>query len=133
MRRAKRTDISALRLLAAPAAAESVSRTETRHWRRLASDPQLDFYVAEQAGAVQGMLLMCYVRSLGSPGWQALLDLIVRPAAADIAQALLDFAKARARQRGCQQLLVQSDRADRQLLTQNGFAAAGPLFSCSLA
>ena len=79
MRRAKRTDISALRLLAAPAAAESVSRTETRHWRRLASDPQLDFYVAEQAGAVQGMLLMCYVRSLGSPGWQALLDLIVRP------------------------------------------------------
>jgi len=132
IRRAKRTDIPALRLLAAPAAAESISRAETRHWRRLASDPRLDFYVAEQAGTVQGMLLVCYVRTLGSPGWQALLDLIVRPAAADIARALLDFAKARARQRGCQQLLVQSARADRRLLTQNGFAAAGPLFACSL-
>ena len=133
IRRAKRTDISALRLLAAPAAAESISRAETRHWRHLASDPRLDFYVAEQAGAVQGMLLVYYMRPLGSPGWQALLDLIVRPAVApDIAQALLDFAKARARQRGCQQLLVQSDRADRQLLTQNGFAAAGPLFACPL-
>ena len=133
IRRAKRTDIPALRLLATPAAAESISHTETRYWRRLASDPRLDFYVAEQAGAVQGMLLVCYVRTLGSPGWQALLDLIVRPAVApDIAQALLDFAKARARQRGCQQLLVQSDRADRQLLTQNGFAAAGPLFVCPL-
>lgn len=133
IRRAKRTDIPALRLLATPAAAKSISRTETRYWRRLASDPRLDFYVAEQAGAVQGMLLVCYVRTLGSPGWQALLDLIVRPAVVpDIAQALLDFAKARARQRGCQQLLVQSDRADRQLLTQNGFAAAGPLFACPL-
>ncbi len=133
MRRAKRTDIPALRLLAAPAAAEPISRAETHYWRRLASDPRLDFYVAEQAGAVQGMLLVCYVRTLGSPGWQALLDLIVRPAAApDIAQALLDFAKARARRRGCQQLLVQSARADRRLLTQNGFAAAGPLFACSL-
>ena len=133
IRRAKRADIPALRLLAAPAAAEPISRAETRYWRRLASDPRLDFYVAEQAGAVQGMLLVCYMRTLGSPGWQALLDLIVRPAVApDIAQALLDFAKARARQRGCQQLLVQSDRADRQLLTQNGFAAAGPLFACPL-
>ncbi|MCE2486483.1 MAG: hypothetical protein J4F42_13285 [Desulfurellaceae bacterium] len=133
IRRAKRTDIPALRLLAAPAGAELVSRAETRYWRRLASDPRLDFYIAEQAGAVQGMLLVCYVRTLGSPGWQALLDLIVRPAAApDIVQALLGFAKARARRRGCQQLLVQSDRADRQLLTQNGFAATGPLFACSL-
>lgn len=133
IRRAKRTDIPALRLLAAPAGAELVSRAETRYWRRLASDPRLDFYIAEQAGAVQGMLLVCYVRTLGSPGWQALLDLIVRPAAApDIVQALLDFAKARARRRGCQQLLVQSDRAARQLLTQNGFAATGPLFACSL-
>ena len=133
IRRAKRTDIPALRLLAAPAGAELVSRAETRYWRRLASDPRLDFYIAEQAGAVQGMLLVCYVRTLGSPGWQALLDLIVRPAAApDIVQALLDFAKARARRRGCQQLLVQSDRAARQLLTQNGFAATCPLFACSL-
>ena len=65
MRRAKRTDIAALRLLAAPAAAESISRAETRHWRRLASDPRLDCYVAEQAGAVQGLLLVCYVRTLG--------------------------------------------------------------------
>ena len=133
IRRAKRTDIPALRILAAPTAPGPISRVETRHWRRLVSDPALDFYVAEQADAIQGMLLVCYVRTLGSPGWQALLNMIVRPAAGqDIAQALLDFAKARARKRGCQQLRVQSDRPYRELLIQNGFIEAGTLLSCPL-
>ena len=81
IRRAKRTDIPALRILTTPSTPGPISRAETRHWRRLASDPTLDFYIAEQAGAVQGMLLVCYVRTLRSSGWQALLDMIVRPTA----------------------------------------------------
>lgn len=133
IRRAKRTDIPVLRILATPRGPGPISRAETRHWRRLASDPALDFYVAEQAGAVQGMLLVCYVRALSSSGWQALLDMTVHPAAGqDVAQALLDFAKVRARKRVCQQLWVQSDRPYRELLIQNGFVPADTLLSCPL-
>ncbi len=131
IRRAKRTDIPALRTLASPSASGPISRVETRRWRHLAGDPALDFYVAEQTGTVQGMLLVCYVRTLGSPGWQALLDMLVGPAAGqDIARALLNFAKARARKRGCQQLW--GHRADRELLLHNGFATADGLLSCRL-
>lgn len=131
VRRAKRTDIPALRTLASPRASGPISRAETRRWRRLAGDPTLDFYVAEQTGTVQGILLVCYVRTLGSPGWQGLLDMLVGPAAdQDIARALLNFAKARARKRGCRQLW--GHRADRELLLHNGFATVDDLLSCRL-
>ena len=108
-----------------------------RHWRRLASDPSLDFYVAEQAGSLQGMVLVGYLRSLHNPGWRASLDITVLASAAEgIGQALLDFAKARARKRGCQLMYLQAcnapERGDEELLKQNGFCGAGTLLSCPL-
>ena len=148
IRRGKRTDIPALRALLSPAVKPDIPKQETRYWRRLAADPSIDFYVAEHAGTLQGMVLVCYIRRLDYHGWCAVLDFVVSVSTAeaeredmsgvrnDIGQALLDFAKARAHKRGCQQLLVHRLEPDAQLkqelLTRNGFQPAGPLFSCSL-
>ncbi|MBI3245771.1 MAG: GNAT family N-acetyltransferase [Deltaproteobacteria bacterium] len=140
IRRGKRTDLPALQTLLypnvpdVPVAADTV---HTRHWRRLASDPGLDFYVAEQEGAILGMLLVCYVRELRECGWQAIMDTVL-PASASglLGQNLLDFAKARARQRGCRRLLAwrRDTMDDHQVtaLTQGGFHAVGDVLSCDL-
>lgn len=152
IRRGKRTDAPALRALsfaiagsihaedAQPAtqpASQGLLKHEIQHWRRLASDPALDFYVAEQAGNLQGIILVGYLRSLHHPGWRASLDITVSASASkDVGQALLDFAKARARQRGCQLMYLQACNApglgDEELLKRNGFSAAKTLLSCPL-
>ena len=149
IRRGKRTDAPALRALsftiagsirdpkAIQEASQDLTKQEIQHWRRLASDPALDLYVAEQAGSLQGIVLVAYLRSLHNPGWRASLDITV-PASADeeIGQALLDFAKARARKRGCQRMDIQACNApglgDEELLKRNGFSDAGTLLSCLL-
>jgi GNAT superfamily N-acetyltransferase len=118
-------------------ASQQMTKQEVRHWRRLASDPSLDFYVAEQAGSLQGMVLVGYLRSLHNPGWRASLDITVLASAAEgIGQALLDFAKARARKRGCQLMCIQDCQAiglgDEELLKRNGFSGVGTLLSCTL-
>jgi hypothetical protein len=144
----KRTDAPALRALSLAVAgsthnqkdqevSQDLTKKEIQHWRRLASDPALDFYVAEQAGSLQGMILVCYLRSLHTPGWRASLDItILASAAEEIGQALLDFAKARARKRGCQVIDLQACNAPalggEALLKRNGFSSAGTLLSCPL-
>ena len=58
------------------------------------------------------MVLVCYLRSLHSRGWRASLDITVLASAAEeIGQSLLDFAKARARKRGCQLMYLQACNA----------------------
>lgn len=137
IRRGKRTDFPALMALLAGSSGEA-SRGQVRHWRRLASDPGLDFYVAEQGGTIQGIVLVCYIRDLRCPGWQAILDVVV-PAADEygIVQALLAFAKARARKRGCQRLLVceveSKDNGRGVPLVSAGFRPIGEVLSCEVA
>jgi len=138
IRRGKRTDFPALMALLATESSGEASKGQIRHWRRLASDPGLDFYVAEQRETIQGMVLVCYIRDLRCPGWQAILDIVV-PASVEygIAQALLAFAKARARKRGCQRLLVCE--IERQGNSRNvslgpaGFRPIGEVLSCEVA
>lgn len=145
MRRGKRTDIPALRTLLTPAASQDITKRETRYWRRLAADPSVDFYVAEYAGIIRGMVLVCYIRGLDYHGWYAVLDFVVSAAADeaereemsnDVGQALIDFAKTRAHKRDCQQMLVYRLDPDslhkQELLTRQGFYPAGSLFSCTL-
>lgn len=138
IRRGKRTDFPALLTLLPAAQQRQPTKTEVRHWRRMASDLRHDFYVAEQAGAVRGIVLVCYIRTLKHHGWQALLDLVV--SAVDhchIGQKLLAFAKARARKRGCRTLLIytppdQEEQDARRFLAQAGFSRVGDVLSCEL-
>ncbi|HEV8716603.1 MAG TPA: GNAT family N-acetyltransferase [Candidatus Binatia bacterium] len=137
IRRGKRTDFPALTALVNAQAPCAATKAQIRHWRRLASDPRLDFYIAEQEGTIRGMVLICYVRELSRPGWQAILDVVVPLSAEDgIGQRLLDFVKERARRRGCQRLLVHEsnhERAGRYApLAQAGFHRVGDILCCGL-
>jgi N-acetylglutamate synthase-like GNAT family acetyltransferase len=138
IRRGRRTDVPALMGLLAATDHLTATKAQMRHWRRLASDPRHDFYVAEQAGAIRGMLLVCYVRELRKQGWQAILDMVTSASPeCTLDQELLAFAKMRARKRGCQHLMVWlTDRAgDEQLaaFTRAGFQRSGAVLSCGLA
>ena len=111
-----------------------MTKARVRWWRRLAADPAHDCYVAECDGTIQGLILLCYIRRLQQHGWEAILDMVVPPSASrEIRLALLDFAKARARQRGCQRVLAFSTKTDAlppATECQEGFAHAGHVFSC---
>lgn len=137
IRRGKRTDFPALLALLPSARQMAPTKTQVRHWRRVASDLRHDFYVAEQEGVILGMVLVCYIRSLTQEGWHALLDIVVSPVnACHIGQKLLAFAKARARKRGCRTLLMcapDEGEQDRRLpLAQAGFSRVGDVLSCEL-
>jgi N-acetylglutamate synthase-like GNAT family acetyltransferase len=137
IRRGRRTDFPALLALLSLAEQPETAKAQVRHWRRLASDPGHDFYVAEYQGLIQGMVLVSYIRGLKNSAWQAVLDMIVPSAVAgSVGQELLDFAKRRARQRGCQYLLTWypsgSLREPPPLLIQGGFSPAGEMLSCNL-
>ena len=137
IRRGKRTDLSALVDLLTPGAAALIDKSETRHWRRLAGDPSLDFYVAEHASAIQGVVLVCYIRTLQEHGWQAILDIaLASSSSSELARALVSFAKARARQRGCRRLLVLREKIEANghltVLQQGGFRPIGDVLSCDL-
>jgi N-acetylglutamate synthase-like GNAT family acetyltransferase len=137
IRRGRRTDFPALMALLAVGSSGEASKGQMRHWRRLACDPGLDFYVAEQQGKIHGIVLVCYIRDLRYPGWQAILNVVV-PAAEEygIVQALLAFAKARARKRGCQRLLVYEiesrDNGKEVSLDSAGFRPVGEVLSCEV-
>jgi len=108
-----------------------------QYWRRLASDPAHDFYVVEHQGALHGMVLVSYVRTLAHLGWLAVLDLAVTSTTpTDISFALIDFAKARARKRGCQRMVAypctNSERMPLTPLLETGFLRTGDVFSCPL-
>ena len=138
IRRGKRTDFPTLLQLLTPTALQEIEKAQIRYWRRVASDPAHDFYVAEQEGTVRGMVLVSYIRSLTSQGWQAVLDLVA-PASAlrDVGLLLLTFAKARAQQRGCQQIMVWNTATNQSeqltmLFCQAGFLHSGEVLSCAL-
>ena len=144
IRRGRRTDIVALQSVLCPESPldspAACSKAEVRHWRRLAQDPALDFYVAERNDALWGMILVSYIRALRFKGWQAILDMAVVPTAPpDIGLALLYFAKERARKRGGQALvwLTTGELSSVQMLTslliENGFHRVGHIWSCNLA
>jgi hypothetical protein len=137
IRRGRRTDLPALVELCASTTPTPTDKTQARHWRRLASDPNLDFYVAEQHGAIVGALLICYIRSLREQGWRAVLDIaFLASSSCTLGQELLTFAKARARQRGCRQLIAgyqeAADNGRLAALTQGGFLPVGEVLSCEL-
>ena len=137
IRRGRRTDLLALLSLLHPEPLAEIDQTHARHWRRLASDPGLDFYVAEYNGAIQGALLVCYVRALRTHGWQAILDVAFpSPPVQILEQELLNFAKARARKRGCRQLIAWLREAANSdwlaALAQGGFHTVGDMLFCNL-
>jgi N-acetylglutamate synthase-like GNAT family acetyltransferase len=137
IRRGKRTDLHSLTQLLNPLAFTHTAKAQVRHWRRLASDPSLDFYIAEQDGAVLGALLVCYIRALREQGWQAVLDVaLASTSSCELGQALVSFAKTRARKRGCRQLIVWRAEVTTQdyltILRQGGFRPTGDVLSCDL-
>jgi hypothetical protein len=137
IRRGRRTDLPALLALLHAEPSATIDKAQTRHWRRLASDPGLDFYIAERDGAIQGALLVCYIRALRAQGWQGILDVaFAPPSTRELEQEILNFAKARARKRGCRQLIAwRRDAAENgclTALTQGGFHQAGEVLSCDL-
>jgi N-acetylglutamate synthase-like GNAT family acetyltransferase len=138
IRRGKRTDFPLLLQLLAPTALQERDKAQVRHWRRVASSLLHDFYVAEQEGTVCGMVLVSYIRSLTSQGWRAILDFVAPVSALDnVGLLLLTFAKTRAQQRGCQQIMVWTTTQDQSeelstLFCQAGFLRSGEVLSCAL-
>ena len=138
IRRGHRTDFPLLLQLLAPTALQEVEKTQVRYWRRVASSPLHDFYVAEQDGIVCGMVLVSYIRGLTSQGWRAILDFVAPVSALDdVGLLLLTFAKTRAQQRGCQQIMVWTTTQDQSeelttLFCQAGFLRSGEVLSCAL-
>ncbi len=102
-------------------------RTDFPHWRRPASDPSLDFYIAEREGTIRRMVLVCYIRELSRPDWRAILD-IMAPVSVQrgISRVLLDFAKERARKRGGRELLMRCAREHDE--ERGGFPLLPPRF-----
>jgi hypothetical protein len=83
------------------------------------------------------MVLVSYVRTLVHLGWLAILNIAVVPLApGDISHRLIDFAKARARKRGCQRLVVYVSGSEPQMaltsLLETGFLRTGEVLSCPL-
>ncbi len=137
IRRGRRTDLPALLKLLHAESLVAIDKAQARHWRRLASDPGLDFYVAERNGAIQGAFLVCYVRALRTHGWQGVLDVAFsHTLTSSLEQELLNFAKARARKHGCRQLVMWPREAQERgylaALAQGGFHPIGDLLSCAL-
>jgi len=137
IRRGKRTDLPALRPFLAFPLTHDTDKKHTQHWRRLAGDPAHDFYVAEQHGTLQGIVLVSYVRTLIHLGWLATLDLAISPAAeSTVSFELIDFAKDRARKRGCQRIVVYSNGSAPLMpltpLLETGFLRTGEVLSCPL-
>ena len=137
IRRGRRTDLPALVALLKPEAPAFIDEVQTRHWRRLASDPGLDFYIAEHNGTILGALLVCYIRTLRKQGWHAILDVaftVTSPC--DLGLTLVSFAKMRARKRGCRQLIAWRGKIETNghlaVLQQGGFRPAGDMLSCEL-
>ncbi|MBM4257791.1 MAG: GNAT family N-acetyltransferase [Deltaproteobacteria bacterium] len=137
IRRGKRTDLPALAPLLPFFTSHDLDKKQTQHWRRLVSDPAHDFYVAEHQEALQGMVLVSYIRTLTCLGWLAILDLAVSPSASgDIYTALIAFAKGRAHKRGCQRIIVSTRSGEQQMpltsLLETGFLRTGEVLSCPL-
>lgn len=140
IRRGRRTDLTACQTMLFPDTPDEEWRqAEVRHWRRLARDPALDFYVAQHAGVLQGMILINYIRRLRRSGWLAVVDIAVLPSAsARVGQALLNFAKERAKKRECPSVvwLPCSGQSTAQLLPaffrDSGFQQVGEFWSYPL-
>jgi hypothetical protein len=90
----------------------------------LASDPGLDFYVAERNGAIQGALLVCYVGRCVCTAGKAFLMLRSQLFDRSTRSRVARFRQSTARKRGCRQLLL-APRGGRKrclaALTQGGF------------
>jgi hypothetical protein len=137
IRRGKRTDLPAFAPLLSFLSAHQTDKKQTQYWRRLVNDPAHDFYVAEQHGTLQGMVLVSYVRTLLHLGWLAILEFALTPPARhDVSRELIAFAKSRASQRGCQRIIVSIDGGAPQTpltpLLETGFLRTGDVLSCPL-
>lgn len=140
IRRGKRTDLAALEALCRPgASAPRFGKDVARHWRRLADDPGLDFYVAQDDDGLHGVVLLSYVRRLRDRGWHAFVDIALEDAApTSVGNALIEFAKRRARTRACDAVLWLPDLEVRTppevaaLLDGNGFCRRGACWSCPI-
>ena len=140
IRRGKRTDLAALEALCRPdASAPRSGKDVARHWRRLADDPGLDFYVAQDDDGLHGVVLLSYVRRLRDLGWHAFVDIALEDTAPmSVGNALIEFAKRRAHTRACDAVLWLPDLEVRTppevaaLLADNGFCRRGACWSCPI-
>lgn len=123
LRRGRRGDLDRLRGLLS---ASSGSRVE-RFDRRTLADLGHDVYVAEApGGALVGVVVVAYVRSLRAGRFAAVLDTArAAPGGGQpLLDALLDVAEERARRRGCRRVrawLGRDDDALRTVLASRGW------------
>jgi hypothetical protein len=128
LRRAGRRDLAVGQALV-PARVAAGRRV--RFDRRLMADLGSDVYVAEtSASRVVGVLAVSYVRSLAAGRFVALLDtLCAEPDHAALLGPMLAFAEARARRRGCRELIARPglEVAAGAALEANGWARRATL------
>jgi len=128
LRRAGRRDLAAVQALATGVAAGR----RTRFDRRLMADLGSDVYVAEtSAPRVVGVLAVSYLRSLAAGRFVAVLDtLCAEPDHEALLGPMLAFAEARARRRGCRELIARpgvEDAAAGAALEANGWGRRATL------
>lgn len=134
VRRGRRDDLPQVAALLGVSGAGSFRRL----FARVVKDLRGELYVAEEpGGAIVGLVVVRYGRSLVRGGLTAELDGVrTGPAAADAVRAeLLAFAEARARRRGCRRLSAAVDAGDvevRATLLARGYRA-GEHMVCELA
>lgn len=125
LRRARRTDLDAVRALLGRPPWPGAQRFD----RRYVADLGHDVYVAQDArGEVVGVVAVVYVRSLARGRWRAVLD-VLRARERAVGEALLAFAEGRARHRGCRTLETWPESDDDPLVAQ--VAARGWRAGCA--
>jgi predicted N-acetyltransferase YhbS len=97
VRRGSRHDLAAVRAVLGRSGDDA---RERRFFHRVARDPSVDLYVAEDDGGIVGVVALAYARSLVRGERAATLEVACRPAAA-VVEGLVDFATERARRSGC--------------------------------
>ena len=129
IRRARRTDYSALAALGAWPAVEGSAARSVRLFRRVVSDLAYDVYVAEDDRQPIGFVAVSYIRALALGGQRATLeDLVVHPEfrGRGLARRLFDFVRQRAERRGVRafEAGAESESAER-FLEHLGFRPRG--------
>jgi GNAT superfamily N-acetyltransferase len=130
-RRARRTDFDAVSAILAASGlpAPQPERAGLRRFRRLVADLGADFYVAEIAARVVGLVHVTYGRRLIGGAHARLELLVVAPETRGqgVGRSLIQLAASRARRRGCAALRCTAAPDDQaaQFLGRVGWRPAG--------
>jgi len=134
VRRARRDDlVPVLEILGAMGApVPPPDRATLRRFRRLVADLGADLYVATADECVIGLVHMTYARQVATSARARIELLAAQPAAGIVAVSgrLLDWAVARARERGCCELAYEAGLSQPgvvELLSRSGWVRDGTM------